>query len=121
MDSTRPFVDLIETSTPRAQELKDVLTELQNKALSKQSSLTQLFTVFNPDSNVWEDLGDTSYEITDRPLAQVLKLSGQATLSDARTVFKRDATVRLAVQLGNADSVSWLISHLGRELYTSTP
>lgn len=33
----------------------------------------------------------------------------------------RDASVRLAVQQGNADSVTWLITHLGRQLHTSTP
>lgn len=121
LDASRPFSDLIETSNPLARGLKTSLTQLQGRALSKQSSLAELFAVFNSHENIWEDLGDTSYETTDRAMAQVLRLSGQATLSDARALFKRDSTVRLAVQLGNADSVSWLITHLGRQLYTGTP
>lgn len=121
MDSSRPFVDLIETTSARAKAMKGVLKDLQSKALSKKSSMAELFAIFNPVDRIWEDFGSTSFELTDRTLAHVLKLTGQTTLSDARTEFMRDATVRLAVQLGNADSVSWLISHLGRQLHTSTP
>lgn len=121
LDSPRPFVDLIETTSPRALEMKTQLHQLQSKALSKQSSRVELFALFNPEDGTWEDFGDTSYESTERALTHVLKLTGQTNLSDARREFMRDATVRLAVQLGNADSVSWLISHLGRQLHVSTP
>jgi hypothetical protein len=51
----------------------------------------------------------------------VFALTGQVTLDAARAEFMSNAKVRLAVQLGNADTVSWLISHMGRQLHTNTP
>ena len=119
LDSVRPFADLIETTSTRARELRSALSTLQSTALSSRSA--ELFTVFNGDTGLWEDFGQASNENTDRALAQVLKLTGQTTLSNARGRFMRDSKIRLAVQLGNADSVSWLISHLGRQLHTNTP
>jgi hypothetical protein len=119
LDSVRPFADLIETSSARSNELRSALFSLQRTALSSRSE--ELFTVFNGDTGLWEDFGQSAFGNTDRALAQVLKLTGQTTLSSARSHFMRNSTVRLAVQLGNADSVSWLISHLGRQLHTATP
>ncbi|RON10024.1 hypothetical protein BK659_08965 [Pseudomonas brassicacearum] len=121
MDSCKPFVDLLGTFSPRAQLLKRELGELQQEALSSRSPLAQLFTIFNSSSGVWEDLGSTTYENTADALKQVLALTGQQTLQTARTTFMNDANVRLAVQLGNADSVALFISHLGRQLDISTP
>jgi hypothetical protein len=83
--------------------------------------LNERFAVFNAQSGVWENLGATSFENSHRAHAKVLELTGQATLNDARKIFRSDPKVRLAVQLSNADSVAWLISHLGRQLYTGTP
>lgn len=121
LDSVRPFPDLIETSTPRASALRTNLSTVQSTALSRQSASDELFAVLNEDTGLWEDFGRTTYENTDNALALVLRLTGQTTLAAARYRFRKNSTVRLAVQLGNADSVSWLISHLGRQLHTSTP
>jgi hypothetical protein len=121
LDAPRPFADLIETSNLRAIALKDALTGLQSKALSTKTPDTELFTLYNGEDRTWEDFGKTTFEYSDRALAHVLKLTGKDTLAGARDIFKNNATVRLAVQLGNADSVSWLISHLGRQLHTTTP
>ena len=121
LDAFRPFADLIETSSSRARELKKALTDVQRTALSSKSPLNQLFKLENADSGLWEDFGSTTYENTDQEREHVLKLTGEKTLDDARKRFMRDSTARLAVQLGNADSVSWLIGQLGRQLHTSTP
>lgn len=121
LDSGRPFVDLIETTSKTARELKAALTDLQDKALSSQSPLPQLFAIYDPASGLWEDLGDTSYEDSDRANERILAMTGEKTLADARKRFKNEPLVRLKVQLANADSVSWLITHLGRQLHTSTP
>jgi hypothetical protein len=94
---------------------------VQNKALSIKTPLTELFTVYDPDTDVWKDLGSTTQENTDRAKAIILRLTGQKDLSDARQKFMNDSVVRLAVQLGNADTVTWLITHLGRQLHTKTP
>ncbi|WP_448110708.1 dermonecrotic toxin domain-containing protein [Pseudomonas lini] len=121
LDSVRPFADLIETSTPRARELKTALSSVQSTALSSRSPSNELFAVLNDDTGLWEDFGQTTYENTHNALVHVLKLTGQTTLSNARSRFMNDSKIRLAVQLGNADSVSWLISHLGRQLHVDTP
>ncbi|MHC8326781.1 dermonecrotic toxin domain-containing protein [Pseudomonas sp. LB1P83] len=121
LDPCRPFTDLIGTATPLATELKRALTDVQTTALSIKTPYTQLFMTQDPDTGVWEDPGSTSYEDTDRVKAHILALTGAENLSGARHTFKKDPLVRLAVQLGNADSVAWLVSQLGRELHVSTP
>ena len=121
LDSGRPFPHLIETTSATARDLKDALTTLQDTALSIKTPYTQLFMTEDPDTGEWEELGSTSYENTDRVKAHILTLTGGENLSGARKIFKRDPLVRLKVQLGNADSVAWLISHMGRQLHTSTP
>jgi hypothetical protein len=121
LDPSRPFADLIETTNLTAVQLKNALTDVQNKALSIKTPLTELFTVYDPDTDVWKDLGSTTQENTDRAKAIILRLTGQKDLSDARQKFMNDSVVRLAVQLGNADTVTWLITHLGRQLHTKTP
>ncbi|MBK5395696.1 hypothetical protein JFU47_02950 [Pseudomonas sp. TH39(2020)] len=120
-DPGRPFPHLIDTTSTTASDLKDALTTLQDTALSIKTPLTQLFMTEDPDTGVWEDPGSTSYENTDRVKAHILTLTGGENLSGARKIYKRDPLVRLKVQLGNADSVAWLISQMGRQLHTSTP
>ncbi|MGH8331236.1 MAG: dermonecrotic toxin domain-containing protein, partial [Pseudomonas sp.] len=121
LDSSRPFVDLIGTASTVATDLKTALSELQSSELSIKTPYTKLFKVQNPDDGAWEDLGDTSDENTDEVKEHILTLTGEDNLSGARTTFKKDPLIRLAVQLANADSVTWLITHLGRQLHTSTP
>lgn len=121
LDSGKPFSHLIDTTSTTARDLKDALNTLQDTALSIKTPLTQLFMTQDPDTGEWEDPGSTSYENTDRVKAHILTLTGGENLSGARKIFKRDPLVRLKVLLGNADSVAWLISHMGRQLHTSTP
>ncbi|MHC8350641.1 dermonecrotic toxin domain-containing protein [Pseudomonas sp. RT4P38] len=121
LDSSRPFVDLIGTASASATDLKTALSELQDSALSIKTPYTQLFKIQDPDDGEWEDLGSTTDENTDRIKEHILTLTGEDNLSGARTTFKKDPLIRLAVQLANADSVTWLITHLGRQLHTSTP
>ena len=121
LDSGRPFHDLIETSPQRAKNLKKALSDLQRKALSSHTPLNELFAVYNADLGQWEDLGSTTYEDTDEAKERVLKLTGKPSLSEARTRFAAEPLIRMAVQLGNADSVTWLITQLGRQLHVSTP
>jgi hypothetical protein len=75
----------------------------------------------DPDTGEWEDLGSNSDKESDRVKDHILALTGAENLSGARETFKKNPLVRLTVQLGNADSVAWLVSHLGRELHVSTP
>lgn len=121
LDSGTPFVDLIGAASAVATDLKTALSDLQGSALSIKTPYTQLFKVQNPDDGEWEDLGNTSDENTDGIKKHILTLTGEDNLSGARTAFKKDSLIRLAVQLANADSMTWLITHLGRQLHTSTP
>ena len=121
LDTGRPFADLIGTVTQDAKQLKSALTMLQDTALSIKTPYTQLFMAQNPDTGEWEDLGHTSSEDTELIKEHVLTLTGAENLSEARHMFKRDPLIRLKVLLGNADSVAWLIGHLGRQLHVSTP
>jgi hypothetical protein len=121
LDPGRPFVELIGTATPIAMELKNALSTTQETALSIKTPLTQLFMNFDPDTGEWEDLGSTFFEDTRKIKQRVLALTGAENLSGARHIFRRDPLIRLNVQLANADSVAWLISHLGRQLHVDTP
>ncbi|WP_310350244.1 dermonecrotic toxin domain-containing protein [Pseudomonas sp. BE134] len=121
LDPGRPFADLIGTSSPLAETLKKELTTVQSTALSLKTPYTQLFMVEDPDTGEWEDLGNTTHEDTERVKEHILTLTGAENLSGARHSFKKDPMIRLKVQLGNADSIAWLIGHLGRQLYVSTP
>jgi hypothetical protein len=121
LDPGRPFADLIGTTSVTATDLKNALTTIQDTALSLKTPYTQLFMTQDPDTGEWEDPGSSTFENTDRVKTHILSLTGADNLSGARETFKRNPLTRLAVQLGNADSVAWLISHLGRELYVVTP
>ncbi|MBT9573966.1 dermonecrotic toxin domain-containing protein [Pseudomonas umsongensis] len=121
MDPGRPFADLIGTASGTASQLKNALTSVQDAALSIKTPYTQLFMTQDPDTGEWEDPGSTTLEDTGRVKAHILALTGAQNLSGAREIFKKNSLTRLAVQLGNADSVAWLISQLGRELHTHTP
>jgi len=121
LDPGRPFVDLIGTASATAIALKDALTDVQNTALAKKTPYTRLFMTQDTDTGEWVDPGSTTFENTDRVKAHILALTGADNLAGARDRFKHDSLTRLAVQLGNADSVAWLISHLGRELHVTTP
>lgn len=121
LDPGRPFTDLIGTSNPIANALKNELTKLQSTALSLKTPYTQLFMVEDPDTGEWQELGSSLHEDTKRMKDLVLTLTGAENLSGARHTFKKDPLIRLKVQLHNADSVAWLIGHLGHQLHINTP
>ncbi|MGE8188753.1 dermonecrotic toxin domain-containing protein [Pseudomonas sp. NPDC086278] len=121
LDPSRPFVDLIGSSSQIATQMKRALEIIQGTALSIKTPYTQLFKRYDPDSNEWQDFGETPYEDTERLKELVLALTRSENLSGARHTFKKNPLVRLTVQLANADSVAWLITHLGRQLHASTP
>ncbi|MGL6243347.1 dermonecrotic toxin domain-containing protein [Pseudomonas sp.] len=121
LDSSRPFADLIEATNPLATLQKQALTEVQDTALSLKTPYTRLFMLRDSDTGAWEDLGSTSSEDTDQIKRRILTMTGAENLSGARHTFKRDPLIRLDVQLANADSVTWLITQLGRRLHVSTP
>lgn len=113
LDSMRPFHDLINVGTLRGQLLYTDLSDLRTTALSTLTPASLLFKTWDSLSQRWEDLGRFGgVHGRDR----VFKLTGAKTLDDARQIFMSDADKRIDTILANADSLTYLISHLGREL-----
>ena len=113
LDSMRPFHDLINVGTLRGQLLYTDLSDLRTTALSTLTPASLLFKTWDSLSQRWEDLGRFGgVHGRDR----VFKLTGAKTLDDARHIFMSDADKRIDTILANADSLTYLISHLGREL-----
>lgn len=114
LDSMRPFVDLINRGTSEGLRKYTALANLQSTALSTQTPASMLFKTWDEVAQRWEDLGSSgSSKVRDK----VLHLTGARTLNDARVTFMSDADRRMDIILANADSVTYLITHLGRELY----
>ena len=114
MDSMRPFLDLINRGTPEGLQKYTALSNLQSTALSIQTPASMLFKAWDDLSQRWEDLGSTgSTKVRDK----VLHLTGATTLHDARVTFMSDADRRMDIILANADSITYLITHLGRALH----
>lgn len=116
LDSMRPFPDLINTARPGAQALKTTLDDLRSTALSTLTPATMLFKTWDDFSGSWEDYGTGTD--TQHIRRKVLGLTGAKNLNDARQVFMSNPDKRIDTILANADSVTFLITHLGRELDT---
>ncbi|TFY91381.1 hypothetical protein DYL59_05360 [Pseudomonas kairouanensis] len=113
MDTMRPFLDLINRGSADGLRRYTALSNLQSTALSVMTPATMLFKTWDDLSQRWEDFGRVgSTKVRDR----VLHLTGARTLDDARQTFMSDADRRMDIILGNADSVTYLITHLGRQL-----
>ena len=113
LDSMRPFVDLIQRGTAEGLRKHTSLSNLQSTALSVLTPATMLFKTWDDLAQRWEDFGKTgSTKVRDK----VLHLTGARTLMEARQTFMSDADRRIDIILANADSVTFLITHLGRQL-----
>ncbi|WP_438866770.1 dermonecrotic toxin domain-containing protein [Pseudomonas sp. L1(2025)] len=116
LDAMRPFPDLINAAKPGAKLLKTTLEDLRSTALSTLTPATMLFKTWDDFSAEWEDYGpDTA---TTHVKQKVLSTTGTKDLRDARDVFMSNPDKRIDTILANADSVTYLITHLGRLLET---
>jgi hypothetical protein len=114
LDSMRPFPDLINVKIPGAALMKTDLTDLRETAFSVLTPATRLFKSVDEFTQQWNDYG--SDQGTSPLKNKVLTTTGARTLAEARSIFMSDANKRIDTILANADSVTYLISHLGREL-----
>ncbi|MFB3305665.1 dermonecrotic toxin domain-containing protein [Pseudomonas sp. AMR01] len=113
LDSMRPFQDLINRGTADGLRLHTALSNLRDTALSTLTPATLLFKSWDEYAQRWDDFGRYgSTQLRDR----VLKLTGAKTLNDARSVFMSDPDRRIDTILANADSLTYLITYLGRVL-----
>lgn len=113
MDSMRPFRDLINRGTAEGLRKYTDLDNLQSTALSVLTPATMLFKTWDDLSQRWKDFGSSG---STKVLDKILHLTGTKTLNDARQIFMSDTERRLDIILANADSVTYLITHLGRQL-----
>jgi hypothetical protein len=114
LDSMRPFHDLINLNVSGARRMHTDLADLRDTALSTLTPATMLFRTWDEFTQQWEDFGASRG--TSPQKDKVLSTTGTRTLDDARAVFMSDANKRIDTILANADSVTYLISQLGREL-----
>lgn len=114
LDSMRPFTDLINVQSPRGRQLHAELDHLRLNALSTQTPGVILFKVWDDYAQQFEELGRRHASRTAR--TRVLNITGAKTLDDARQVFMSDDSKRINIILANADSIAYMITHLGREL-----
>ncbi|OPA91856.1 hypothetical protein BFW88_12615 [Pseudomonas fluorescens] len=116
LDSMRPFPDLINVNAPGGALIKTDLEDLRETALSLATPVTMLFKAWDAVSQLWEDFGDNPS--THLQMKKVLSTTGATSLADARSIFMSNADKRIDTILANADSVTYLISELGRTLDT---
>lgn len=112
--SLEPFRDLIDTAKPGAQAVKTRQDDLQTTALSTLTPASVLFKTWDDVSNTWEDYG--FFTTTHYLKRKVLSTTGAKNLIEARQIFMSNVDKRIDVILSNADSVTYLITHLGRML-----
>lgn len=112
LDSGAPYVDLIKDTHTQAQAQ---LRNIQNLGLGLHTPREKLFKVSR--NGALHDLDeDTGYG-----LSTILKVTNTRTLEQARDVFYSDPVKRSDVLLANADTVTLLITKLGRVPFTLTP
>ncbi|WP_449102437.1 dermonecrotic toxin domain-containing protein [Pseudomonas extremaustralis] len=114
LDSMRPFHDLINVDIRGARLMQTDLANLRDTALSTLTPATLLFKTWDEFSHQWEDFG--RHRSTSSQKSKVLGTTGGRTLDDAREIFMSNADKRIDTILANADSVTYMISQLGREL-----
>lgn len=112
MDAAHPFLDLIQRGTSDGLKKYTTLENVQSTALSVLTPATMLFKAWDKHAQLWKDLGQTG---SAKPYDKVLNLTGTKTLADARQIFMSDPDRRMDIILANADSVTYLITHLGRQ------
>lgn len=113
LDSMRPFLDIINRGTADGLRKHTALSNLQSTALSVMTPATMLFKSWDDLAEQWEDFGTRG---STKLRNKVLHLTGAKTLDDARQTFMSDPDRRMDIILANADSVTYLITHSGRQL-----
>ncbi|PRA32993.1 dermonecrotic toxin domain-containing protein [Pseudomonas poae] len=116
LDSMRPFSDLINVNIRGARQMKTDLDALRDTALSTLTPALMLFRTWDEFTQEWEDYGSASS--TSLLKDRVLGTTGARTLEQARAIFMSNDDKRIDTILANADSVTYMISQLGRELDT---
>ncbi|WP_455927016.1 dermonecrotic toxin domain-containing protein [Pseudomonas capeferrum] len=114
LNTVLPFSDLIEVLTQDGRELRDWIKDIQENVYSVSTPFRQLFKSMDATGVFGDDLGTDPDN--DYIKEQILQTTGGVDLSDARGIFKTNLTRRFDTQMDNADSLTLLITTLGRQL-----
>ncbi|PNG42802.1 hypothetical protein A1354_24190 [Pseudomonas asplenii] len=116
VEARRPFSDLINTLTAYGRDMRDVLEDFQNKALSLNTPKDQLFARWSKKRGSYVDLD--KFPAAEDMSKKLLALTGSPTIDDARNAFfdRLSPNARIDVILHNADSIARLICEMGRQL-----
>lgn len=114
LETVLPFSDLIETLTQEGRDLQTYQRDIQNNRYSVHTPIGELFKFVDVSGNIWSDFGST--EDTEYIEEQILEATGGLDLSNARGIFKTNLAKRVDTMLDNADSLTLLITTLGRQL-----
>lgn len=118
VESSTPFLDELDVSTANGRAFYNSQRQAKRYGLSPLTPDEQLFCYYDLEKGSWRELEHED----GRSKQVILKLTDCVTLADARTAFRTDASKREAIIFANADSLSLLISELGRKpLGTTTP
>jgi hypothetical protein len=112
VEASSPFGDLLREDSLGLALLKRDIRDMQEVHLSAQTPRDQLFRVF--EHGYWRDLT----ELDGEGKSAILRITKKSTLDAARDVFLSDEQKRWEIMLENADSLTLLLTRLGREAFT---
>jgi len=116
LEARRPFSDLITPITGYGAAMKQSQIDFQRNALSMYTPREELFTRWNSELNLWQDLDLVPSQ--KQAAKVIMEVTGTHNMEDARTAFldRTSADRRIDIILRNADSVARLICEMGRQL-----
>ncbi|WP_268800475.1 dermonecrotic toxin domain-containing protein [Pseudomonas huanghezhanensis] len=112
VESTAPFVDLLQGSTLNGALIKAGITDIRGMSLSHRTPRNRLFQVLK--NGVWSDLSEED----GKALKTILDTTKAMDLEEARDTFLADEQIRWKLIMKNADSVSLLMTLLGRTRFS---
>lgn len=107
VEASAPFLDLYD-SNPAAQAFRGEVQTAQQRGLSRLTPRSELFTL---------EINGGRVDLRGRPKARVLELTDTDNLIDARNEFYLSTPKRVEVMINNADTLTLLMTLLGRELH----
>ncbi|MBX8550723.1 hypothetical protein K5D68_14080 [Pseudomonas cichorii] len=112
LKAAAPPTEMIDVGQPAWSFYHRQLQVVRDRSLSHLTPKGRLFRI--PSGNVMRDLRPQD----GRLFSKMNSLTGQATAKEAREIFLSDPEVRSRVILSNADSITMLVSLLGRERFS---
>ena len=114
LNSGSPYVELLKNSAAPFHNILDQLSSLQTTALSRSTTISDLFINQNAAAPSTTSLPANTQQ-------RILAVTGAPTLDQARLAFLNDPQVRFNVIVCNADSLTLVISRLGGNIERYQP